>query len=115
MNERIDDETHYQLLKLLQENPNISQRQLAEQMGVSLGKINYCIKALIDIGHVKLKNFSRSKNKLGYAYLLTPKGVKEKTRVTLRFLEFKKTQYDQIKKEIVRLQQEVSGIDASTR
>ena len=76
-------------------------------MGVSLGKVNYCIKALLDVGHVKLNNFARSKNKLGYAYALTPKGVKEKAQVTLRFLEFKQMQYDEIQKEIVDIQKAI--------
>lgn len=108
MTSGLNDETHYKLLSLLQENPDISQRQLAEEMGVSVGKINYCIKALLKVGHVKLNNFARSKNKLGYVYVLTPKGVKEKAQVTLRFLELKQVQYDQIQKEIVDLQREIS-------
>ena len=108
MNDDLSDETRYKLLSLLEETPDISQRQLANKMGVSLGKANYCIKALIDVGHVKLNNFSRSKNKMGYAYVLTPTGIKEKAQVTLRFLEIKKEQYNQIKKEISDLQHEIS-------
>ncbi len=108
MTQCLDEETHYRLLSLIQENPKISQRQLAREMGVSVGKVNYCIKALVDIGHLKLNNFKRSKNKFGYFYVLTPKGLKEKAHITLRFLEIKKMQYDQIQKEIVELQYEIS-------
>ena len=108
MNDDLSDETRYKLLSLLEETPDISQRQMAKKMGVSLGKANYCIKALIDVGHVKLNNFSRSKNKMGYAYVLTPIGIKEKAQVTLRFLEIKKEQYNQIQREISDLQHEIS-------
>jgi EPS-associated MarR family transcriptional regulator len=109
MNEPLDEETHYKLLSLLEENPDISQRKMAEAMGVSVGKINYCIKALVNVGHIKLKNFAKSANKIGYAYFLTPKGVKEKAAVTLRFLELKQKQYDKIKKEISFLQEEIKN------
>jgi len=108
MSDDLSDETRYKLLSLLEETPDISQRQLANKMGVSLGKANYCIKALIDVGHVKLNNFSRSKNKMGYVYVLTPIGIKEKAQVTLRFLEIKQEQYDQIRQEIADLQREIS-------
>lgn len=110
MNNNLDAETRYKLLNLLDQNPDMSQRQLAEKMGVSLGKANYCIKALIEVGHVKLANFSRSKNKLGYAYVLTPKGIKEKAKVTLKFLEIKKIQYEKIQQEIIKLKKEVSSM-----
>ena len=109
MLKNVDEETHYQLLKHLEDNPNISQRQLANKMGISLGKVNYCLKALIDVGQIKLNNFAGSKNKLGYVYLLTPKGIKEKTQVTKRFLKIKQQQYDMIKKDIDTLQKELSN------
>jgi len=70
-------------------------------MGVSLGKVNYCLKALVDVGQVKFGNFAASKNKLGYAYLLTPKGVKEKTKAAVNFLKIKQRQYDTIKKILI--------------
>ena len=108
MNKRINEETRYKLLNLLHENPDISQRQLANEMDVSLGKANYCIKALLEVGLVKLNNFKCSKNKLGYVYVLTRKGVKEKAQVTLQFLEIKQEQYNQIKNEISDLKREVS-------
>ena len=97
----------YRLLKLLEEDPNISQRALAQALDISLGKTNYCLKALIDRGWVKARNFVRSQNKQGYAYYLTPKGIDEKARVTVRFLKFKVDEYEQLKKEIDRLQAEV--------
>ena len=106
----LSDELRYQLLKELDNNPNISQRQLAEELGVSLGKINYCIKALIDVGHIKLNNFVKSKNKSRYAYVLTPAGLKEKVKVTVRFLNAKQEQYDALKDEITRLKEEVNRI-----
>lgn len=100
------DSTQYRVLKLIEAEPQISQRQLANRMGVSIGKANYCIKALIDKGFVKLKNFRRSDNKLAYAYLLTPSGIEEKARLTLSFLRMKEAEYEQIKREIAELQAE---------
>lgn len=102
----ISDELRYQLFKELQANPEISQRELAQQVGVSLGKTNYCLKALIEAGWVKVGNFARSSNKLNYAYLLTPKGVSEKAAVTVRFLKKKQIQYEQLEKEIALLKKE---------
>lgn len=104
----LNDETRYQLLKLLEQNPNLTQRQLAEALGVSLGKANFCLKALIEKGWVKAGNFHRSKNKKNYAYLLTPRGLEEKTRVTLQFLKRKQKEYEVLVKELEALQQEVA-------
>lgn len=103
----LNEETRYRVFCLLHDNPYMSQRKLADAMGVSLGKMNYCIKALVDVGHVKFCNFAHSKKKTGYMYILTPKGVAEKLQVTLQFLDIKKKQYDQIQKEIVVLQKQV--------
>lgn len=103
----INDEIRYKLLKLLEENPNMSQRELSRALGFSLGKVNYCVKVLVEIGYVKLVNFTRSVNESGYAYVLTPRDLKEKAKVTLRFLEKKQKQYDQLKNEIAQLQQEI--------
>lgn len=108
MTTSMSDEIRYQLLRYIQENPNVSQRELASKMGVSVGKVNYCIKALVDVGHIKLNNFKSSQDKAKYAYLLTPKGIKEKMAVTVRFLESRRRQYDLIEKEIQNLQQEVA-------
>lgn len=99
---------HHQLLKLLQACPQLSQRELAEKMGVSLGKANYCMRALIEKGLVKLENFQQSENKRKYAYLLTPAGIEEKTRITLVFLRRKEAEYEIIKQEIAALQIELN-------
>ena len=105
----LSDELRYKFLSLIEKNPNISQRQLAEEMGVSVGKANYCIKALVEVGHVKLNNFVKSKNKSGYVYVLTKAGIKEKVQVTMRFLAARQVQYDALKWEIARLEDEVRG------
>ena len=107
----IDDEVRYYLLKLLETSPQLSQRQLAKTMGVSLGKANYCLRAFIERGWVKAKSFSQSKKKRAYSYLLTPKGVNEKARVTARFLKLKIRQYENLKTQIEQLQQEVEQTD----
>jgi EPS-associated MarR family transcriptional regulator len=103
----VNDETRYQLIRLIEENPNISQRELANRLGISLGKVNYCLRALINVGWVKAGNFVRSDNKMRYAYMLTPAGIKEKAQITARFLKKKQAQYQQLKTEIARLQQEL--------
>ena len=92
-----------QMLKLLQDNPGLSQRQLAASMGVSLGKANYCLRALVEKGLVKLGNFSKNQNKRQYAYLLTPAGLEEKTRITLGFLKRKQAEFEAIRQEIESL------------
>jgi EPS-associated MarR family transcriptional regulator len=89
-----------QVLKLLQANPSLSQRQLAAQMGVSLGKANYCLRALVEKGLVKLGNFSKHSNKRHYAYILTPAGLEEKTRIALAFLKRKEAEFEAIQREI---------------
>ena len=103
----LSDENRYQLLKLLEKNPEMSQRQIAAALGVSLGKVNFCLRALIEIGSVKVANFSRSPNKKAYVYLLTPKGIEEKAKVTLRFLAKKQNEYEELKREINELKNEV--------
>jgi len=104
----LSDELRYFLLKELELNPNISQRDLAKKVGISLGKTNYCLKALIAAGWVKAGNFSKSKNKTAYAYFLTPKGFGEKAEVTLRFLANKQLQYEVLEREILELKNEVA-------
>src|SRR5512143_2152392 len=89
-----------QVLKLLQANPSFSQRQLAAELGVSLGKANYCLRALVEKGLVKLGNFSKNPNKQQYAYILTPAGLEEKTRITLDFLKRKEAEFEAIRREI---------------
>ena len=103
----VSDDVHYRLLKILEERPDASQRQLSEALGVSLGKINYCVKALLDQGWIKATNFKNSKNKLAYAYLLTPSGIDAKARITARFLKHKIAEYEALKAEIEQLTAEV--------
>jgi EPS-associated MarR family transcriptional regulator len=92
--------SHYRMLKLIAENPEISQRELAVQLGLSLGKLNYCLKKFIAKGWVKASNFRRSDNKLAYAYFLTPKGIEEKTRVTMQFFRRIEADYEMLKSEV---------------
>lgn len=106
----MQDTTHYKLLKLIETEPEISQRELARRMGVSIGKTNYCLKALVEKGFIKLRNFRKSDNKLAYAYLLTPTGIEEKARLTLAFLRAKEAEYEQISYEIAELRAESSRI-----
>ena len=103
----VDEEAKLRALKLLEKNPNLSQRELSAELGVSLGKAHYLLKSLIEMGWVKLGNFRRNDNKLGYAYLLTPKGFKEKAATTVRFLARKQEEYRKLRAEIERLEQEV--------
>jgi MarR family transcriptional regulator, temperature-dependent positive regulator of motility len=110
----LSDDIHYRLLKLLEERPDASQRQLSAALGISLGKINYCVKALLDQGWIKATNFKNSKNKLAYVYLLTPSGVDAKARITARFLKRKIEEHQALKAEIARLRVEVAAAsDAS--
>ena len=106
----LTDEIRYQLLKQLEQNPDLTQRELAEAMGISLGKLNYCLKALIAKGCVKAGNFRRNKHKLGYAYLLTAKGMEEKGRLTLSFLNRKQREYDELVEELETLRGEVANM-----
>ena len=103
----INQELEYRALKILEQRPDMTQRELAEALGVSLGKTHYLVKSLIDVGWVKLDNFQRSDNKWGYAYLLTPKGIVEKAAITARFLVRKQREYSDLQLEIQQLQEEV--------
>ena len=102
------EETHYHVLKLIEKNPSITQRQLASELGVSVGKANYCLKALIDKGWVKANNFKNSNNKLAYIYKLTPSGIEQKARITVNFLKRKMSDYESLKQEIEMLKNEVN-------
>ena len=106
-----NEEIEYNALKLLEANPQLSQRQLSAELDVSLGKAHYVLKSLIDVGWVKLDNFQRSDNKLGYAYVLTPAGIIEKAKITVRFLGRKQREYLELKAEIQDLQNEVEKIE----
>jgi len=93
----------YQLLKSLEKDANLTQRQLSKELGISLGKVNYCLKNLIQRGFVKINNFKNSKHKLQYSYLLTPKGIEEKTKLTIEFLQVKTKEYEALKEEVERI------------
>jgi len=107
----LTDEYRYKVLKLLAENPHMSQRDLARELGISLGKVNYCIQALIEKGMVKAGNFKNSQNKQAYAYLLTPKGIDDRAKVTARFLNRKLAEYEALQTEIENLRREVLATD----
>jgi EPS-associated MarR family transcriptional regulator len=106
-----NEEIEYNALKLLEANPQLSQRQLSTELDVSLGKTHYVLKSLIAVGWVKLDNFRRSDNKMGYAYVLTPAGIAEKAKITVRFLGRKQREYLELQSEIQDLQVEVEKIE----
>jgi len=102
----LTDEYRCKILRILEEDPDISQRELARALGISLGRANFCLQALIEKGWIKVNNFKNSNNKKAYMYLLTRRGVAEKARVTSRFLERKVAEYEALKREIEQLQRE---------
>ena len=104
----INQELEYRALKILEQQPDVTQRQLSEALGVSLGKTNYLVKSLINVGWVKFGNFQCSDSKWGYAYLLTPRGIMEKAAITARFLIRKQREYNDLQEEIAELQAEVN-------
>ena len=106
----IDPDVHFRVLHLLEEEPKLTQRELAQKLGISLGGVNYCLKALIDIGHIKAGNFSKNSNKSMYLYLLTPKGIAEKTKLTAGFLRRKMEEYLALKKEIDAIQSKAKSV-----
>ena len=95
-----DNQDHFEVLRKIKTKPEASQRELAEELGFSLGKLNYCVKALKSKGLIKMKNFGKNPNKMNYIYVLTPKGIAEKTKLTLNFMKRKMKEYDELKKEI---------------
>ena len=104
---KLQEDTNFRLMQLLHDNPHLSQRDMAKALGVSFGGINYCLNALIEKGLVKIHNFSQNQNKFGYAYLLTPKGISEKTAKTGSFLKRKLQEYEALKAEIKALSLEM--------
>ncbi len=100
MNKFDNDEDKFQVLRQIQKNPNSSQRQLASDLGFSLGKLNYCVKELKQKGLIKINNFKKSKNKIKYLYILTPKGIDYRIKLTVRFMKKKMEEYDNLKKEM---------------
>jgi EPS-associated MarR family transcriptional regulator len=102
-------EIHLKVLRHIEENPEVTQRELASELGVSLGKANYCLKALMDKGFIKARNFHNSNNKRAYLYKLTPIGIEAKARISVAFLRRKMDEYEHLKEEIEQLQTEVNG------
>ena len=95
-----DNSDHFNILRKIKNKPNYSQRQMAKELGLSLGKLNYCLRALINKGLIKINNFKTNKNKIRYVYILTPKGISTKTKLTINFMKRKMKEYDEVKKEI---------------
>lgn len=114
---QLQEDTYFRVLRMLQDNPDLTQREIAERLGLSTSGLNYCLKALIDKGWVKMQNFSQSKNKFGYIYVLTPQGIAEKAVITHRFLQRKMNEYEALKGEIEALRSEVekSGEEGSQK
>ena len=104
------EELKLRVMRVIEENPIATQREIAQELNVSRGGINYCLKALFDRGLVKLDNFAKSERKMGYAYILTPEGVSEKAKITVRFLKRKMAEYELLQKEIDQLKSEVGEI-----
>lgn len=108
---QIQEDTYFRVMRLLQESPDLTQRELAERLGVSVGGLNYCLKALMAKGWIKMQNFAQSKNKFGYVYILTPSGMSEKASLTSGFLRRKMDEYEALKAEIAALQSEADHAD----
>lgn len=106
----MNDEIRLRILRVLTERPDINQRELARKLGLSLGKANYCLRALVEKGWVKVENFGSSRNKLGYAYVLTPNGLRARARATVSFLARKQREYEQLEREIAQLRREAAAI-----
>jgi len=97
---KASNQDHFNVMRELQKQPKTSQRDLAGQLGFSLGKLNYCLKALQQKGLIKIKNFQKNSNKLNYIYVLTPKGIAEKTKLTINFMKRKMKEYEELKEEL---------------
>ena len=104
---QLQEDTYFRVLRMLQNNPDMTQREIAESLGVSTSGLNYCLNALIDKGWIKVQNFSQSKNKFGYIYVLTPLGILEKVMLTSRFLKRKQAEYEALRVEIDGLSEEL--------
>ena len=95
-----NDQDHFDVLRKINKNSNVTQRELANELGFSLGKLNYCLRALKTKGLIKMRNFEKNPNKINYIYVLTPKGIAEKTKLTINFMKRKMKEYDELKKEL---------------
>lgn len=103
---QFQEDNYFWVLRRLQETPDVSQRELAKELGISLGGINYCLQALVEKGWIKMQNFNQSTHKMGYAYLLTPNGIVEKSALTARFLQRKMEEYESLREEIEKIKAE---------
>ena len=103
---KLQEDTYFRVMRILQENPDLTQRELSDKLGISLGGLNYCLKALMEKGMLKMKNITTSKNKFGYVYVLTPTGIAEKAAITSRFLQRKIVEYEALRAEIEALRSE---------
>ncbi len=110
----LTDEYRYRILKMLEADPHASQRRIADELGISLGRVNYCLQKLIEKGLVKVNNFRNSDRKRAYLYLLTPKGMEERARVTMRFLQVKLSEYEILKRELEELEREAARTRKAT-
>jgi EPS-associated MarR family transcriptional regulator len=105
----LSEEMRFQVMRLLEANPELSQRDVARALGISLGKANYCVQALVRKGWIKATNFKNSHHKAAYMYLLTPRGLEEKARLTLQFLGIKMREYEKLRVEIDQMRREAEG------
>jgi EPS-associated MarR family transcriptional regulator len=105
----LTDEMRYKLMRLLQAHPEMSQRDVARELGVSLGRVNFCLRALVERGWIKVSNFKNSHNKAAYLYLMTPRGIEEKASLTVRFLQRKTEEYEALRAEIKQMRREAEG------
>jgi EPS-associated MarR family transcriptional regulator len=106
------EEMRYKVMRLIEANPEMSQRDVARELGISLGKANYCLQALMRKGWIKARNFKNSNNKAAYMYLLTPRGLEEKASLAVRFLSIKMTEYEKLREEIEQIRREAQGRSA---
>jgi EPS-associated MarR family transcriptional regulator len=112
---KLQEDTCFRVMRILQENPDLTQRELAEKLGISVGGLNYCLKGLMEKGWVKMKNFVNSKNKFGYVYVLTPAGITKKATMTHRFLQRKMEEYEALREEIQALKAALGQLNLETR
>jgi EPS-associated MarR family transcriptional regulator len=108
----LTDEMRYKLMRLLEANPRLSQREAAHELGISLGKVNFCVRALIRAGLIKATRFKNSRNKAAYTYLLTPRGIEIKAGLTLRFLQLRLREYELLRAEIEQIRREAEGLSS---
>jgi EPS-associated MarR family transcriptional regulator len=106
---KAEEEAHYKLMRLIEARPGMSQRDLARELGMSLGKVNYCLRAVVRKGWIKANNFKNSHNKAAYIYLLTSRGIEMKARMTVKFLSIKMREYESLRSEIEQMQRETEG------